>query len=91
MHWRVGPRAVDAVAMFELGPEKIMIVVAVAVMLLGPKELPMIARTLGSALRQVRAFQDTIRSELDAVLNTEADQSPSAIAPTDPAEGGSFQ
>ena len=81
--------------MFELGPEKIMVLLAVAVIMLGPKELPTIARTLGTALRQVRSLQDTLRAELERALNPGAE--PPRAAPTgdfqpgDPAAGDSFQ
>ena len=81
--------------MFDLGPEKIVFLFAVAVIMLGPKELPTIARTVGTALRQVRSLQETLRTELESALNPGVE--PPQVAPTadsylgDPAAGDSFQ
>jgi len=72
-----------------------MVLLAIAVIMLGPKELPTIARTLGTALRQVRSLQDTLRAELESALKPGAE--PPRVTPTDdfhavdPAAGDSFQ
>jgi Sec-independent protein translocase protein TatA len=54
--------------MFEVGPEKLFLVLAVAFIVLGPKELPAIARKLGEGMRYLRSVQDTVRMEVNAVL-----------------------
>jgi len=64
--------------MFDLGPEKIMMILAAVCIFLGPKELPMAARKIGAATRQLRSFQDTLRAEVSSALSL--DTEPSADA-----------
>jgi Sec-independent protein translocase protein TatA len=54
--------------MFDLGPEKIMMILAAVCIFLGPKELPVAARKIGAATRQLRSWQDTLRTEVSSVL-----------------------
>jgi len=50
--------------MFSLDPEKLFIVLIVALVLLGPDKLPKVARQLGSGWAKVRAFQQRIEAEV---------------------------
>ena len=52
-----------------LGPEKILLILVVALIVFGPQRLPDIARQLGSILRELRRMQDTVRDELEHVLH----------------------
>jgi Tat protein translocase TatB subunit len=52
-----------------LGPEKIILILVVALIVFGPQRLPDIARQLGSLLHELRRMQDTVRDELDHVLH----------------------
>ena len=63
--------------MFELGPEKILIILAAVFIFLGPKELPAAARTIGALTRQLRSWQDSLQTQVDSALTVETD-------PTDP-------
>jgi len=54
--------------MFDVGPEKIMMILAAVCIFLGPKELPVAARKIGAATRQLRSWQDTLRAEVNSVL-----------------------
>jgi sec-independent protein translocase protein TatB len=57
--------------MFDLGPEKLIIVMAAAFVILGPKELPTVARTLGRWAQTLRS----LRAELeDGITNTLHDE-----------------
>jgi Sec-independent protein translocase protein TatA len=55
--------------MFELGPDKLVFVLLAVLIFLGPKELPAMIRTISKWRRQVRSFQDTIRTEIGSVLD----------------------
>jgi Tat protein translocase TatB subunit len=55
--------------MFDLGPEKLLIILAVVFIVLGPKELPGAARKLGEVMHQLRSLQDRVRSELNSALD----------------------
>jgi sec-independent protein translocase protein TatB len=50
--------------MFSLNPEKLFIVLIVALVLLGPDKLPKLARQLGAGWTKVRAFQQRMEAEV---------------------------
>jgi Sec-independent protein translocase protein TatA len=50
--------------MFSLNPEKLFVVLIVAMVLLGPDKLPKLARQLGAGWAKVKAFQQRIESEV---------------------------
>ena len=62
-----------------LGPEKIILILVVALIVFGPQRLPEIARQVGAAMRELRRMQDTVRGELEQVLRPEF-ESPAADA-----------
>ncbi|MDP9332514.1 MAG: twin-arginine translocase TatA/TatE family subunit [Actinomycetota bacterium] len=65
-----------------LGPEKIILILVVALIVFGPQRLPEIARQVGAAMRELRRMQDTVRGELEQVLRPEF-MSPGADAGAD--------
>jgi Sec-independent protein translocase protein TatA len=50
--------------MFSLNPEKLFIVLIVALVLLGPDPLPRLARQMGEGWSKLRAFQQRIENEV---------------------------
>jgi Tat protein translocase TatB subunit len=56
--------------MFNIGPMELMLILLVALIVVGPKRLPEVGRTIGKSLREIRKVQDevksTIRLDLDA-------------------------
>jgi Tat protein translocase TatB subunit len=52
-----------------LGPEKIILILVVALIVFGPQRLPDIARQLGTILRELRRMQDTVRDEIEHVIH----------------------
>jgi TatA/E family protein of Tat protein translocase len=50
--------------MLSLNPEKLLIVLIVALVLLGPDKLPKLARQMGAGWAKLRAFQQRIESEV---------------------------
>src|SRR5690349_13783872 len=52
-----------------LGPEKIILILVVALIVFGPHRLPDIARQVGSILRELRRMQDSVRDEIEHVLH----------------------
>jgi sec-independent protein translocase protein TatB len=67
-----------------LGPEKIILILVVALIVFGPQRLPEIARQVGSILRELRRMQDTVHSELDHVLHPD-------YAPPNPDSNGATE
>jgi Tat protein translocase TatB subunit len=52
-----------------LGPEKIILILVVALIVFGPQRLPEIARQVGAMLHELRRMQDSVRGELEQVLH----------------------
>jgi sec-independent protein translocase protein TatA len=67
-----------------VGPAEILIILVVALLVFGPQRLPEVGRQVGSALRELRRMQDTVRGELDMVLHPEHGTSSSDVASLEP-------
>jgi Tat protein translocase TatB subunit len=52
-----------------IGPLEILVILVVALVVFGPKRLPEVGRQVGSAMRELRRMQDTVRAELDTVIH----------------------
>jgi len=52
-----------------LGAGEIVVVLAVALMVLGPKKMPEVARKLARFLAQLRRVADEVRTQVDDALN----------------------
>lgn len=50
--------------MFNVGPEELLLVLLIALIVFGPKRLPEIGRTVGKALREFRRASDGVREEV---------------------------
>ena len=50
--------------MFEIGPEKIMLILLVALIVLGPDKLPETARKIGNLVSQLRRMSEGIQAEV---------------------------
>ena len=55
-----------------LGPAEILVIFVVALLVFGPHKLPEIGRQVGRGVRELRKFQNTLRSDLDSVLADDA-------------------
>ena len=67
-----------------VGPAEILIILVVALLVFGPHRLPEVARQVGSAMRELRKMQDTVRGELDMVLHPEHGTSSSPVPAIEP-------
>ncbi len=54
--------------MFSLSPIKILVIVAVVLVLLGPDKLPEVAHRLGTAWRSLKRLQERVESEVREVM-----------------------
>jgi sec-independent protein translocase protein TatA len=67
-----------------VGPGEILVILIVALLVFGPKRLPEVGRQVGSALRELRKIQDSVRGELDTVLHPEHGTSTAAAPSYEP-------
>ncbi len=72
----------------QVGPAEILVILFVALLVFGPQRLPEVGRQVGSAIRELRRMQDTVRGELDSVLHPDLapDLSPSYDESAEPGE-----
>jgi len=52
-----------------LGPEKVLVVLVVALIVLGPEKLPQAARTVGTAYRELRRITGGLQAEVRDVFS----------------------
>jgi TatA/E family protein of Tat protein translocase len=70
--------------MFGIGMPELLLILAVALIVLGPKKLPELARALGKGLAEFRRATDELKDEFNQVERGIED-SPPAAAPQDDA------
>jgi len=51
--------------MFGIGTGEILVILLVALLVLGPKEIPKVARTIGKTLKDIHRFKDELRQSVD--------------------------
>jgi sec-independent protein translocase protein TatB len=66
-------------AVFNIGPEKIGFILIIALIVLGPEQLPDAARKIGDAIRQLQRMSTGVDAEIRSALNAVIDAEP----PTD--------
>ena len=54
--------------MFDVGPTELLLIVVVAVLVIGPKDLPLALRTVGKWIGQMRKISGHFRTGLDAMI-----------------------
>ena len=69
----------------QIGPAEILVILLVGLLVFGPHRLPEIGRQVGKGMRELRKFQDTVKGELDQVLNLHDDE-PSTLPAAKPNE-----
>lgn len=51
--------------MFGIGTSELLLILLIALIVLGPKEIPKVARTLGRAMREFQRAKDELRRTID--------------------------
>jgi TatA/E family protein of Tat protein translocase len=57
--------------MFNVGPAELILILLVALLVVGPKRLPEVGRSIGKALREFRRTTEEVRSTFEASLDDE--------------------
>ncbi|MGI9533403.1 MAG: Sec-independent protein translocase protein TatB [Thermodesulfobacteriota bacterium] len=51
--------------MFGIGTGEILVILVIALLVLGPKEIPKVARTIGKTMKDIHRFKDELRQSVD--------------------------
>jgi TatA/E family protein of Tat protein translocase len=62
--------------MFNIGPLELMVILIVALVVVGPKRLPEVGKTIGRSLREFRKATDEVRSSFDFNLDDDPEPEP---------------
>jgi Tat protein translocase TatB subunit len=57
--------------MLNIGPQELLLILIVALVVVGPQRLPELGRTIGKALREFRKIQDDVKDTIRFDLNDE--------------------
>lgn len=64
-----------------LGPAEILVILVVALIVLGPEKLPKAGRDVAKFVREVRGWSDSLRSEINEVLDFDGEQTGRPVNP----------
>jgi sec-independent protein translocase protein TatA len=68
--------------MFNIGPLELMVILIIALLVVGPRRLPEVGRSIGRGIREFRRAQEEVQKTIQSALNEEpAHPSP---APSEP-------
>ena len=70
--------------MFGIGPTELIVILVVALLILGPKRLPEIARSLGKGLAEFKRASNELRSEIDISAAVPPSPPPPVQPPSQP-------
>ncbi len=68
--------------MFNIGPQELLVILLVALVIVGPQRLPELARTIGRALRELRRAQDEVTRTIQLGLEEAEPRKPPPARPT---------
>lgn len=57
--------------MFGIGTGEILVILLVALLVLGPNEIPRVAKTIGKTMKDINRFKDELRQSVDTEFEQE--------------------
>jgi sec-independent protein translocase protein TatB len=60
--------------MFGIGTSEILIILLIALLVLGPKEIPKVARALGRAMREFQRATDELKHTINSEIEVEEEE-----------------
>jgi sec-independent protein translocase protein TatA len=67
--------------MFNIGPMELIVILLVALIIVGPKRLPEVGRSIGKSLRELRRATEDVRYSFEASLDDDERQADGDVAP----------
>jgi Tat protein translocase TatB subunit len=64
--------------MLNVGTPELLLILVVAMVVLGPKRLPEVARQLGRAMGEVRRFTANVQNEIDRAVHAPIEEEPAS-------------
>ena len=77
LHWQVRRTVIETLDLFEIA-----LILAIALIVVGPERLPEVMRTVGKILRELRLASNTVLHELTEVLDEPPASAPASKATT---------
>jgi sec-independent protein translocase protein TatA len=68
--------------MLNIGPQELLIILAIALIVVGPQRLPALGRSIGRGLRELRKAQDEVKRTIQVNLDDEPPNGRSGARPT---------
>jgi Tat protein translocase TatB subunit len=66
--------------MLNIGPQELILVLIIALVVVGPKRLPELGRTIGRGMREFRKMQDDVRDTLKIDLDPDLEPAKKPVA-----------
>jgi sec-independent protein translocase protein TatA len=73
--------------MFNIGPLELMVILVIALLVVGPRRLPEVGRSIGRGIREFRKAQEEVQKTIQSALNEE----PASTAPSEPGSDAATQ
>ena len=67
--------------MFNIGPMELIVILLVALVIVGPKRLPEVGRSIGKSLRELRRATDEVKYSFEASLDDDEREADGDVAP----------
>ena len=67
--------------MFNIGPMELIVILLVALIVVGPKKLPEVGKTIGRSLREFKKAQDDLKNSFDLSLDDDPQPRSTSVPP----------
>jgi sec-independent protein translocase protein TatA len=76
--------------MLNIGPQELLLILVIALIVVGPQRLPELGRTIGRGLREIRKAQDEVKRTIEVNLDDQPAATPPRNRPSASAAGAAI-